>query len=182
MRILLLLSASLLVAPASRATTFERVTTAELARRAERVCVVRCDGCRAERDRRSGLVYTIVRLRLIEDFKGRSAGSTIQLRLVGGEAEGVRTVVVGMPTFRTGEESVLLLGKPNRAGYPTLLAARRGVVRLGRDKKGARYLRDRVSGFDALDKKASKRVALDRFRVALKEALSKKERKKGAAK
>jgi len=168
MRLRLPLLAFLLVAPPLTATTFERVTTAELTRRAERVCVVRCDSCRAERDRRSGLVYTVVRLRLVEDIKGRSAGSTIELRLVGGEADGVRTVVVGMPRFRAGEESILLLGKRNRAGFPTVVAARRGMLRLGRDKQGARYLRDAVTGFEDLKTAKAKRIGLDSFRAACK--------------
>ena len=126
---------TLLCAAPLPATTFEKVTTAELARRAENVAVVKCVSCRAERDRQSGLVFTHVRLRLLEDLKGRSAGSTIELRLVGGEADGVRTVVYGMPVFRAGEECIVLLGKRNSGGFPTIVAARRGMVRLGKDNE-----------------------------------------------
>lgn len=152
------------------ATTFENVTTAELARRSERVAVVKCESCRAERDRHSGLVFTHVRLTLLEDLKGQSAGSTLELRLIGGEADGVRTVVVGMPVFCVGEECILLLGKRNAAGHPTVVAARRGMVRLQRDKQGKRFLRDRVSGFDGLPR-TRRRVELGAFRTAFRAAM-----------
>jgi len=165
------------------ATTFENVTTAELARRSLNVAVVKCESCRAERDRQSGLVFTRVRLRLLEDLKGRTAGSTIELRLVGGELDGVRTVVVGMPVFRIGEESIVLLGKRNSGGFPTIVAARRGMVRLGRDKKGARYLRDAVTGFDALPR-SKRKVDLQSFRSAFRTAMRVKPKKapKGSGK
>ncbi|MHC4955464.1 MAG: hypothetical protein ACYTGZ_16550 [Planctomycetota bacterium] len=170
--------AALLGSAATEATTFENVTTAELARRAARVAVVRCDSCRAIRDRQSGLVYTHVRLRLLEDLKGRSAGSTIDLKLVGGEADGVRTVVVGMPRFVSGEESILLLGKKNAEGYSTVVAARRGMVRMRRDKQGVRYLRDRVTGFDTLAR-SKRKIDLTSFRAAFLDAMRKKKKQAG---
>jgi len=170
----------LLGAAPSMATTFEKVTTADLADRAERVVVVKCESCRAERDRRSGLVYTRVRLSLLEALKGAPSGSTIELRLVGGEADGVRTVVAGMPVFQAGEECVLLLGKRNAAGHPTLLAARRGRIRLVRDKTGGRFLRDSVSGFGEM-KRARGGVELAAFRTAYRATMKAKAKKRADA-
>jgi len=163
-----LAAAALLLVATSPATTFEPVTIATLAQRAERVSAVRCESCRPELDRESGLVFTHVRLRLLEDFKGRSATGVVELRLVGGEVDGVRTVVAGMPRFVPGEESVLLLGKTNQAGFATVLAARRGMIRLRRDEDGARVLRDPVDGFAAL--RGKRKVALSDFRAALRQA------------
>ena len=67
--------------------------------------------------------------------------------------------------------SILLLGKRNRAGFPTVVAARRGMVRLGRDKQGVRYLRDAVSGFADLKAAKANRIGLDSFRAACKKEL-----------
>ncbi|MEM8884173.1 MAG: hypothetical protein AAGD14_08905 [Planctomycetota bacterium] len=155
-----------LAAPMLSATTFERVSTAELARRSPRICAVQCVGCKPERDPESGLVFTRVRLKLLEDIKGRSPQRYFELRLIGGELDGKRTVVAGMPVFRTGGESVLLLGKPNRAGFATLVAARRGKLELTRDKKGKRYLKRRIDGFPELTGK--RRVALDELRTSIR--------------
>jgi len=148
------------------ATTFEPVSMAELAHRAVRVVAVRCVGCRAMRDVESGFVFTEIEFSLLEDLKGRSASPRFRLRLAGGTADGVKTVVVGMPTFRPGSEYIVLLGKENRSGYPTLVAARRGVVRLVRDKEGKRHLKRGVSGFDDLAK--VRRISLALFRTALR--------------
>lgn len=150
------------------ATTFEPVSTAELAHRAVRVAAVRCVDCRATRDAQSGLVFTEIEFQLLEDLKGRSAKTRFRLRLAGGEADGVKTVVVGMPTFAPGGEYVVLLGKHNRSGYPTLVAARRGVVRLLRDKNGKRELKRHVTGFDDLTKQTTAHVSLASFRSALR--------------
>ena len=136
----------------------------------------RCVGCRASRDVQSGFVFTEIEFQLLEDLKGRSAISRFRLRLAGGEADGVKTVVTGMPTFVPGSEYVLLLGKENRSGYPTLLAARRGVVRLVLDKKGKRQLQRRVSGFDDLAK--VRKVSLATFRTALRKDLERRDAKR----
>ncbi|MHC4448821.1 MAG: hypothetical protein ACYS0E_01600 [Planctomycetota bacterium] len=159
------------------ATTFENLSTAELSRRAARVCAVKCESCKAVKDPLSGFVFTHVKLRLLEDIKGRSAGGLVELRIPGGEVDGIKTVVAGMPRFKTGEECIVLLGKTNKAGIPTLVAARRGVLRIARDKKGQRYLKDRVDGFASL--KGKRRVDIASFRGALR---AQAKSKKGASK
>ncbi|MHC4940214.1 MAG: hypothetical protein ACYTHK_14810 [Planctomycetota bacterium] len=166
------LSAIVAFAALLSATTFENVSTAELSRRAERVCAVKCESCKPEKDPQSGLVFTRIRLRLLEDMKGRSAGSVVELRLPGGELDGVKTVVEGMPHFRPGDESVVLLGRTNRLGCATLVAARRGVLRIARDGKGQRFLKDPVSGFESLEGK--RRVELASFRSAVKKQAKRK--------
>ena len=126
----------------------------------------------ARRDARSGFIFTYVKLRLIEDLKGRSASTTVNLRLIGGKVDGIELVVVGMPQFKKGGESVLLLGKTNRAGYPVVMEARRGTLPIVRDKKGKPYLSGRITGFNDL----KGRVSLDAFRTALQRQ-AKKEKK-----
>jgi hypothetical protein len=180
MHLRILILAVLLGASRSSATTFENVTTAELADRAEVVAVVTCESCRPEMDRQSGLVFTRVRLSLLEELKGSAGGSTMELLLVGGELDGVRTVVAGMPVFRAGEECILLLGKRNRAGHPTVVAARRGMVRLARDKQGTRFLRDAVSGFGAMPGTRAG-VELEAFRTAFRETMRARAKKRAEA-
>ena len=155
-----------LAAALAPATTFSHETTGDLVVRARQVCCVSCEEVEARRDPVSGLVFTHVRLRLLEDIKGRAAASSIRLRIVGGRAGGVETKTLGMPTFRPGEESILLLGPANSRGYPVLLQARRGVLSLKRDKRGGRYVVTRVSGIPEL--RGKRHVTLDAFRGAVK--------------
>jgi len=160
--------ALLLVAPLA-ATTFTDETTADLAARADRVCCARCESVEARRDPRTGIVFTYVRLRLLEDLKGRVEDVSFELRLAGGKADGVETVVAGMPRFAAGQESVLLLGGRNRDGFRVALQAHRVVLPLVRDKAGNRRLRAAVSGFSELEGK--RKVSLDDFRGALRREL-----------
>lgn len=165
-----------LLAGATPATTFERLTTLDLVHLAERVCCVRCESVETRLDPASGLVFTHARFVVLEDMKGRGEGSILELRVVGGEANGVRTVVAGMPAFRRGGECVLLLGKRNRGGYPVVVAAARGTIGVRRTKKGERYLARSVDGFADLPNDA--RVGVADFSDAVKRAVRKRERER----
>ena len=165
--------ASLALAPAG-ATTLPDSTTEELVRRAETVCCVSCESVEARRDPRTGIVFTHVRLRTLEAMKGHP-GAEVRLRLVGGRDGDVETRVDAMPRFREGGECVVLLGPPNRDGHPVVLLATRGVLHLGADEEGRRFLRTRVTGFDGLPEDA--RVGLDAFRGAVKRCLEEERRR-----
>ena len=175
-RLLLLAAVCLVCAAGATATTLPSDTTAALVLQSERVCCASCESVEARVDPRSGLVFTHVRLRLLENLKGSGSGDTVELRIVGGEANGIRTVVAGMPRFRPGRESVLMLGRKNRLGYPVLVAGGRGVLPLKADKSGQRRLAARVSGFGDLSGKQG--VHLDEFRTAVRRVVEEAERRK----
>jgi len=151
----------LLICTLTSATTLPRATTLDIVREAQRVCCVRCESVEARVDPRSGFVFTHVRLRLLEDLKGKAEGATVELRIVGGQIGDVRTVVAGMPRFRKGGESVVMLGRKNRQGYPVVIHAGRGVLPLRKDKRGRRHVAVRITGFDLADR------TLDSFRSAV---------------
>jgi len=155
-----------LAAALAPATTYSRETTQDLVLRAERVSCATCERVEMRRDPRLGVVFTHVRLRLLEDLKGVSQGRTIELRVVGGRDGDAETVVAGMPSFKVGQEAIYLLGSKNRAGYPVLLQARRGVLPLRRGPREQRFLAARVSGIPEL--RAKLHVSLDAFRGAVR--------------
>ncbi|MHC4971227.1 MAG: hypothetical protein ACYTG3_02750 [Planctomycetota bacterium] len=155
-----------LAAALAPATTFSRETTEDLVRRARRVSCATCEHVEMRRDPRLGVVFTHVRLRLLEDLKGVSPAGTIELKLIGGRDGDLETVVAGMPRFKVGQEAVYLLGGRNREGYPVVLQARRGVLPLRRGPRAQRYLAARVSGIAELRGKLH--VSLDSFRGAVR--------------
>jgi len=158
---------ALLLAAAAPGTTLSSETTADLIVQAQRVCCVAVDDVESRQDPRSGFVFTHVRLRLLEDIKGTGDGAAVELRLPGGEKDGVRTVVPGMPRFEVGEEAVLLLGKRNSDGYPVVLQASGGVLPLRTDRAtGRRCLCRPVTGLKELEDE--REVTLDAFRAAAK--------------
>jgi len=167
------------LAPLAAATTTEPCTTCSLVAAAERVCCAVCESVEARIDERSGMVFTHATFRLLEELKGRGAGAAIRLRVVGGRVGDVATVVHGMPEFRTGEECVLFLGRPNDEGFDTIHAAARGVVRVRADARGERWVEGRVTGFEELHGLA--RVALRDLREAILREVRALERRKAEA-
>ncbi len=159
------LAFALLMAAAAPGTTLSTETTFDLIVQAERVCCAAVDSVESRRDPRSGFVFSHVRLRLLEEMKGRSEAPVIELRLPGGRADGVETVVPGMPRFEKGAEAVLLLGPLNRDGFPVVLQASGGVLALRADKTGRRCLCAPVTGLRELE--GAREVTLDSFRTAV---------------
>ena len=166
-----------LLAGATPETTLSPATTKELTHLARRVCFVRCESVEARLDPATGLVFTYPRFKLVEELKGTGERGVIELRLVGGEAGGVRTVVAGMPRFRRSGECVLFLGKRNRLGFPVLVQAGRGAIGLRRAKRGERTLARAVDGFGEL--KGRKRVTLAQFSTAVRRAVREEQRRRG---
>jgi hypothetical protein len=136
------------------------------------VCCVRCEEVEERLDA-SGLVFTHVRLTLLEDMKGAGQGSEVRLRVVGGTAGGVTTKVEGMPRFRPGEESVLVLGPPGPHGFPPVAHGARGHLKMRRDEEGRRYLAERPTGLEGLGE--GRRVLLSEFREAVRRAVREEE-------
>jgi hypothetical protein len=165
-----------LLAATTSATTFPTTTTGDLVVKAERVCCARCESVETRVDPKTGLVFTHVRLRRLEDLKGSGSGDTIHLRLVGGRSGDRITSVPGMPRFEQAQESILLLGRRNRLGYRVVLQARRGVVPLRKDKQGRRWLAHCVTGMPGL--RGDRPVRLDEFRDSLKRKVEEAERRK----
>jgi hypothetical protein len=170
---------ALLMAAAAPGTTLSTETTADLVVAAERVCCGAVESVEARRDPRSGFVFTHVRVRLLEELKGTSEAPVIELRLPGGRADGVETVVPGMPRLEVGTEAVLLLGRRNRDGFPSLLQATGGVLPLRADKVGRRSLRVPATGFRELA--GMREVTLDSFRAAVGRVLREEAEKAAAA-
>ena len=158
------------------ATTLPKKTTRDLLEGSDRVCCVECASCEARLDRATGIVFTHVRLSVLEELKG-GGEKTFEIRIPGGEAGGVRTVVAGMPRFRPGQEAVLFLKRATEAGSAVggpvnrrwiVSLAHRGHVPIEKDKSGKRRLTGFVTGFRDI---APVRTGLDEFRTAVRDEL-----------
>ncbi len=167
----------LVLCAAALATTLPRTSTRDMVRDAHVVVCAECTSCRPRLDPRTGLVFTQVKLRVLETLKGEPERPTLELSILGGEAGGVKTVVVGMPRFTAGRESVLLL-KRRKDGAWLVSLAHRGHIPIQRDKKGRRHLGTRVSGFKELA--GLERLSLDAFRMAVLREVRLQEKEKRA--
>jgi hypothetical protein len=117
-----LLLAVLLAWTAASASTVVPLSVAELAGRSQQifhgVCVA------AEASMTNGEVSTHLRFVVAEHLKGVAPADTLSISLPGGELDGIRYQISGMPSFRPGQEVVLFLTDTDNAGrvWPVGLA------------------------------------------------------------
>lgn len=139
MRVLLTLSLLELGIPASiaSATTLVLVKTESIARAADRVAYGRVIATETRWDR--GRIVTRVRLR------PQTGGTDLWFELPGGTVDGVTMQVIGMPEFRLGERTLVILAR--RSGRLRLVGLSEGKLAIV--ERGGRevvYLRLRDDG------------------------------------
>lgn len=123
------------------ATTLESVDLAQMTARADLVVEGWVAGVEPRRDS-IGAIYTYVTLEGVEVIHGTYLESTLELRFSGGELEGERSYVAGMPTFGVGEH-VLLFVRGNGSEMCPIVGWHQGSFRVAADPEtGAEYLAD----------------------------------------
>ncbi len=116
-RFLVLLAGFCLIAGWVEATTVMPFVFDGLCKTAQTVVHVRClDNQSVVFEDRDG-IFTQTRFAVLNVVKG-TVGSELVLVLPGGETEGQKMVVPGMPHFKVGQETVLFLSEPDGHGSP----------------------------------------------------------------
>jgi|GEM_PF-2207996 len=82
----------------------------------------------------NGLLYSNVTLRVTRSVPQRLVGRPMTVRMVGGEMNGQRMYVQGMPRFEIGDEVVLFLNRETASVMGPTVGLWQGVFYLGRDK------------------------------------------------
>lgn len=125
--------ALLLAAATARAAVLVPAELGELAREARAIVhgrVVSAEGVWTA-GRRS--IETVVTIQVATALKGQP-GREVSLRVPGGELGRYRSVMVGAPVFREGQEVIVFLGGAGPA-LPHLLGLGQGVYRVRRDPR-----------------------------------------------
>lgn len=123
----------LLTQGAVRATTVVSLDLAALSRRASSIFLARC--LSADAIELNGKLHTRLEFEVIEGIKGRLQHLETVL-LSGGERDGVRHWLAGMPAFVPGEELVLFLSSPDQQGRSWPIGLAQGAFRVVRDGAG----------------------------------------------
>jgi hypothetical protein len=114
------------------ATTIARMNLRELAAASRVVVRARCTGNDSRWE--GGEIWTFTRFETIEAFKGSPPGA-FTVRLIGGQAGGIESIVAGVPRFFPGEEAILFLAPAGGGGY-SVTAWEEGTFRVTRDAAG----------------------------------------------
>lgn len=139
---ILLPALALAAALAAPATTLVQMDLEQLTRAAQVVARVRV--LSSESRWEGGEIWTFTRLEVGETLKG-AAPREVVIRLIGGEAGHLASVVEGVPRFRAGEEAYLFL-EPTRAGELTVTSWVQGTFRVLRDAEGREAVTQDTAG------------------------------------
>lgn len=147
------------------ATTVQKFTVSDLAKKSESIVLARVEDESARMEEGTKEIYTYITLRVLEDVKGAKrndnaknpkAEEMITIRQLGGSVGNLISVVPGMPTFRKGEEVVVFLSQKDRAGYPWVMGLQQGKYTVVTDENGFRQVRNELDGLTTMAQDGTK--------------------------
>ena len=152
---------ALLGAGLADATTVQKFTVSDLAKKSESIVLARVEDETARMDEGTKEIYTYITLKVIEGVKGskrsdnaknpRGGEELITIRQLGGTYGKYISVVPGMPTFQKGEEVVVFLSQKDRAGYPWVMGLQQGKYTVTTGEDGLKQVRNDVDGLSVVD-------------------------------
>lgn len=128
------------------ATTVQRFTLRDLAKKSDSIVLARVLDQSSRRDETNKEIYTYITLRVLESVKGAKGETSITIRQLGGSVDNLISVVPGMPSFKSGEETVLFLSAKDGAGYPWVMGLQQGKYSVLTGENGLKSVRSDLSG------------------------------------
>jgi len=150
---------ALLGIPPAKATTVQKFSLSDLAKKSESIVHARVVDQTSSWDQGHKEIYTYITLNVLDpvkggprsdDAKGAKHETTITIRQLGGTVDKLISYVPGMPSFQKGEEVVLFLSKKDSAGYPWVMGLQQGKYTVTTDANGMKYVRNDVDGLRTL--------------------------------
>lgn len=148
------------------ATTVQKFTVSDLAKKSESIVLARVEDETARMEPGSKEIYTYVTLRVLEGVKGskrsdhaknpKGGEEFITIRQLGGSVGNLISVVPGMPTFRKGEEVVVFLSQKDRYGYPWVMGLQQGKYTVTTDEQGFKQVRNELDGLTTMNQDGTK--------------------------
>jgi hypothetical protein len=148
------------------ATTVQKFTVSDLAKKSESIVLASVEDETARMDEGTKEIYTYVTLRVIDGVKGSKRSDNaknpkggeefITIRQIGGTVGNLISVVPGMPTFRKGEEVVVFLSAKDRAGYPWVMGLQQGKYTVTTGEDGFKQVRNEMDGLTVMEKDGTK--------------------------
>lgn len=144
----------------ANATTVQKMTVRDLAKKSETIVLARVEDESARQEAGSKEIYTYITLRVLDGVKGSKANGNskkptadefITIRQLGGTVGNLISVVPGMPTFQKGEEVVVFLSAKDQAGYPWVMGLQQGKYTVTTDSDGFKQVRNDVDGLSTVD-------------------------------
>ena len=132
------------------ATTVQKFTVTDLAKKSDSIVRARVEGQSSRWGDTRKEIYTYVTLSVLESVKGAPGEKTITIRQLGGSVDNLISVVPGMPSFKNGEEVVLFLSRKDPAGYSWVMGLQQGKYSVLTDESGIKSVRNELQGLRML--------------------------------
>jgi hypothetical protein len=142
---IVILALILVSAITATATTVQKFTLQELARKSSTIAMARVDDAYSSWDQNHKEIYTFYTLQVLDHVKGMKGETTITLRQLGGIVDNMESIVPGMPSFRKGEEVVVFLTQKDAAGYPWVMGLQQGKYTVVTDASGKKSVRNELT-------------------------------------
>jgi hypothetical protein len=143
--LLALAACALFSASYAVATTVQKMSLKDLAKKSDAIVLARVEDESARYDANKE-IFTYITLRVLEPVKGPKKDEVITIRQLGGTVDKIASIVPGTPNFRKGEEVVLFLTGRDRAGYPWVMGLQQGKYTVTTDEKGQKNVHSDVDG------------------------------------
>jgi hypothetical protein len=141
---------ALLGANLATATTVQKFTLSDLAKKSETIVRATVEDQTSRWDTNHKEIYTFITLHVLDSVKGAKGETTITIRQIGGTVDNLISVVPGMPNFKKGEEVVVFLSQKDAAGYPWVMGLQQGKYTVTTDENGIKHVRNDVDGLKTL--------------------------------
>ena len=141
---------ALLSASMAGATTVQKFSISDLAKKSETIAVASVDDVSSRWDDNHKDNYTYISLKVLDGVKGSRKNDVLTIRQLGGTVDKIISVVPGMPTFTKGEEVVVFLSPKDRAGYPWVMGLQQGTYSVSIDGNGFKQVRNDVDGLKTM--------------------------------
>jgi hypothetical protein len=133
------------------ATTVVRMDLPSLVQESDSIVQGQVESVVAQWDEQKKTIFTYVSIRVREPLKGEP-GQTVLIRQIGGKVGAMNLSILGMPSFRTGEEVILFLKHNPEASYH-VVGLSQGKYEIASDSAIAN-----TSGIELVDKKTGQMI------------------------
>jgi hypothetical protein len=132
------------------ATTVQKFSVTDLAKKSETIALARVEDVSARWDANHKEIYTYISLKVLDGVKGSRKDDVLTIRQIGGTVDKIMSIVPGMPNFTKGEEVVVFLSPKDRAGYPWVMGLQQGKYSVSMDVNGFKQVRNDVNDLKTL--------------------------------
>lgn len=141
---------ALLGANLAFATTVQKFSRQDLAKKSESIVVGKVDDVVSRQDASNKEIYTFITISVTESVKGAKGEKFVTIRQLGGSVGNLISVVPGMPSFKPGEQVVVFLSPKDQAGYPWVMGLQQGKYSIITDASGQKVVRNELDGLRLL--------------------------------